>query len=136
MKSKDLILRFVLGGLAVMLSYLVSVVLPWKLLAGMFAAFPAVMVTAVMVVGQENGSRKAAQIAQGAFYGMLGCAVCVLTVLVFLNWRPYWWLSILFGIVLWFGSAVVIARMKDWVTQQHKHKAAAAPAAARAAGDL
>ena len=46
MNYKDLIIRFVLGGAAVMLSYLVTVISPWEILAGIFAAFPAVMITA------------------------------------------------------------------------------------------
>ena len=48
MNGKDLLLRFILGGAAVAISYLVTVVSPWEILAGIFAAFPAVMITAVL----------------------------------------------------------------------------------------
>ena len=52
MNGKDLLLRFILGGAAVAISYLVTVVSPWEILAGIFAAFPAVvMLTAVLMVG-------------------------------------------------------------------------------------
>ena len=47
MNGKDLLLRFILGGAAVAISYLVTVVSPWEILAGIFAAFPA---------GHDHGS--------------------------------------------------------------------------------
>ena len=55
MNGKDLLLRFILGGAAVAISYLVTVVSPWEVLAGIFAAFPAVMITAVLMVGLSSG---------------------------------------------------------------------------------
>ncbi|MDK7951367.1 DUF3147 family protein, partial [Staphylococcus lugdunensis] len=36
------IIKFLVGGLAVLISYIVSVVLPWKEFGGIFATFPAV----------------------------------------------------------------------------------------------
>ena len=35
-------IKFLVGGLAVMLSYIISVMLPWKELGGVFATLPAV----------------------------------------------------------------------------------------------
>ncbi|MGZ4160218.1 MAG: DUF3147 family protein, partial [Neobacillus sp.] len=56
MNKKDLLIRFLLGGTAVSLSYLITVISPWKILAGIFAAFPAVMLTAVIMVGIAAGT--------------------------------------------------------------------------------
>ena len=81
MNGKDLLLRFILGGAAVAISYLVTVVSPWEILGGIFAAFPAVMITAVLMVGLSSGSKNAANVARGSVYGMIGCVVCVATVL-------------------------------------------------------
>lgn len=118
MKGKDLILRFILGGTAVMLSYILSHVLPWKEFGGIFAAFPAVMVVAVMMMGITNGSKKAAQVAQGAVYGMLGGVVCVLSVLVFIQTFHNWWVSILLGLVCWYLSALITSRFMEKVKQK------------------
>ena len=41
-KMKLAIIKFSVGGLAVLISYIVSVVLPWKEFGGIFATFPAV----------------------------------------------------------------------------------------------
>jgi hypothetical protein len=71
---KDLLIRFILGGAAVMVSYLITIISPWKILAGIFAAFPAVMITAVLMVGIASGSKKAAKIANGSVFGMI-CGV-------------------------------------------------------------
>ena len=38
-------IKFLVGGLAVMLSYIISVMLPWKELGGVFATLPAVSVS-------------------------------------------------------------------------------------------
>ena len=64
MNGKDLLLRFILGGAAVAISYLVTVVSPWEILAGIFAAFRAVMITAVLMVGLSSGSKNAANVAR------------------------------------------------------------------------
>ncbi len=115
MERKDLFLRFIFGGTAVMLSYVVSVITPWKVLGGIFAAFPAVMVVAVMMIGLKNGSKRAAQIAQGSVYGMIGCGICVVSVLFFLHFSRNWWLSLLLGLVLWFISAILILKLLEKV---------------------
>ena len=113
MNRQYLLIRFLLGGTAVMLSYLVTVFSPWKLLAGIFAAFPAVMLTAVLMVGIASGSNKAARIASGSVFGMIGGVVCVLTVLVVLQMSHQWVLSIILGLALWLGSSMAIASFRD-----------------------
>jgi hypothetical protein len=109
----DLLIRFLLGGTAVMGSYLVTVIAPWKLLAGIFAAFPAVMLTAVLMVGIASGSNKAAKIARGSVCGMMGGVVCVSAVLVVLQLSHNWYFSILLGLVLWLSSSVAISTIRD-----------------------
>lgn len=113
MNKQDLLLRFLMGGTAVMLSYIVTVVSPWKLLAGIFAAFPAVMLTAVLMMGIASGSKKAAKIANGSVYGMIGGVVCVATVLLVLQISHNWILSILSGLILWLGSSITISNLRE-----------------------
>ncbi|MCQ6275261.1 DUF3147 family protein [Bacillus sp. V3B] len=113
MNTKDLIIRFLLGGAAVMISYLVTVISPWKILAGIFAAFPAVMITAVLMMGIVAGSKNAAKVANGSVFGMIGGVFCVATVWFVLNVSGNWLLSIALGIVLWLVSSIVVSVLRD-----------------------
>lgn len=115
MNKKDLFIRFILGGMAVMLSYLVTIVSPWEILAGIFAAFPAVMITAVLMMGITSGSKHAAQVAKGSVYGMIGGVVCVATVWLGLKISDHWVFSICLGLLFWLGSSIIVSRMKDHV---------------------
>ena len=111
--NKDLLIRFILGGSAVAISYLITVISPWKILAGIFAAFPAVMITAVLMVGLASGSKNAAKIANGSVFGMIGGVFCVATVWIVLSYTSNWLLSILLGLVLWLVSSIIVAAAKD-----------------------
>jgi hypothetical protein len=111
----DLLIRFLMGGTAVMVSYLITVFSPWKILAGVFAAFPAVMLTAVLMVGIASGSKKASTIAKGSVFGMMGGVVCVITVLAALQLSHNWVLSIVLGLILWLTSSVAISSIKEKV---------------------
>jgi len=113
MNGKDLLLRFILGGAAVAISYLVAVVSPWEILAGIFAAFPAVMITAVLMVGLSSGSKNAANVARGSVYGMIGCVVCVATVWTSLTITNKWGFSIILGLLLWLASSVIISSVRE-----------------------
>lgn len=113
MKKQDLLIRFLLGGTAVMLSYIVTIISPWKILGGIFAAFPAVMLTAVLMMGISSGSKKAANIANGSVYGMIGGIICVTSVLLVLQVSGNWVLSIFSGLVLWLGSSFAISTLKE-----------------------
>jgi Protein of unknown function (DUF3147) len=115
MNYKDLIIRFVLGGAAVMLSYLVTVISPWEILAGIFAAFPAVMITAVLMMGVISGSESAAKVANGSVFGMIGCVVCVATVWFVLTLTNNWILSIILGLIFWFGSSVLVSNLREYI---------------------
>ena len=119
MNGKDLLLRFILGGAAVAISYLVTVVSPWEILAGIFAAFPAVMITAVLMVGLSSGSKNAANVARGSVYGMIGCVVCVATVWTSLTITNKWGFSIILGLLLWLASSVFISSCKRKIKWIH-----------------
>ncbi|MFJ5760683.1 DUF3147 family protein [Neobacillus sp. NPDC093182] len=110
---KDLLIRFILGGAAVMVSYLITVISPWKILAGIFAAFPAVMITAVLMVGIASGSKNAAKIANGSVFGMIGGVVCVATVWTVLQVSSNWTLSIVLGLLFWLGSSIIVSTFRD-----------------------
>ncbi|WP_017434355.1 DUF3147 family protein [Saccharococcus caldoxylosilyticus] len=113
MDGRDLFFRFLFGGSAVVLSYVTAKLLPWKVIGGIFAAFPAVMVVAVMMVGMKYGSKEAAKTAQGSVYGMIGCLICVLTVLFSLQLTHNWWVSFIFGLIAWFASSSFLVYMRD-----------------------
>lgn len=113
MNKKDLFVRFILGGTAVMLSYIVTIVSPWEILAGIFAAFPAVMITAVLVTGITSGSKHAAQVANGSVYGMVGGVICVVTVWLGLKMSEHWFISICIGLLFWLGSSIIVSRLKS-----------------------
>ncbi|KAA9031140.1 DUF3147 family protein [Niallia endozanthoxylica] len=119
MNTKDLFIRFLLGGAAVMLSYLVTVISPWKILAGIFAAFPAVMITAVLMMGIVSGSKNAAKVANGSVYGMIGGVVCVATVWVTLTISNNWLFSIFLGLVLWLVSSIAVSVTRERMKNVH-----------------
>ncbi|NMD69677.1 DUF3147 family protein [Bacillus sp. DNRA2] len=122
MNKQDLFIRFILGGTAVMLSYLITVLSPWKILAGIFAAFPAVMLTAVLMVGIASGSKKAGKIANGSVFGMIGGIVCVATVLLVLQTSQNWGLSIALGLLFWLASSVAISSLREKLKDRELHR--------------
>ena len=123
---KDLLIRFILGGAAVMISYMITVISPWKILAGIFAAFPAVMITAVLMVGIASGSKNAAKIANGSVFGMIGGVVCVATVWTVLQVSGNWTLSIILGLVFWLGSSIIVSSLRDKIIKSKKNTVRAA----------
>jgi uncharacterized membrane protein (GlpM family) len=123
---KDLLIRFILGGAAVMISYMITVISPWKILAGIFAAFPAVMITAVLMVGIASGSKNAAKIANGSVFGMIGGVVCVATVWTVLQVSGNWTLSIVLGLVFWLGSSIIVSSLRDKIIKSRENTVRAA----------
>ncbi|MCR2822048.1 DUF3147 family protein [Lederbergia panacisoli] len=113
MNIKDLLIRFTLGGTAVMLSYIVTIISPWKILSGIFAAFPAVMITAILMVGVASGSKNAAKIAKGSVFGMIGGVICVTTVWLGLMVSNNWFFSVMLGLVCWLGSSLLVSNLRD-----------------------
>ena len=66
------IIKFSVGGLAVLISYIVSVVLPWKEFGGIFATFPAVFLVSMCITGMQFGNEVAMHVSRGAVFGMIG----------------------------------------------------------------
>lgn len=113
--NKDLLIRFILGGGAVMISYLITIISPWKILAGIFAAFPAVMITAVLMMGISSGSKNAAKVANGSVYGMIGGVICVAIVWLVLELTSNWTLSVILGTISWLVSSILVSSLREWV---------------------
>jgi len=103
----DLMLRFLLGGGAVAGCYLLLLILPWKSFAGIFAAFPAVLASAVIMSGWLEGREAASQLAKGATAGMLGCTVCVAVTLWGLLAGIEWVWAIVLSIPAWLISSLI-----------------------------
>ncbi|HHW60947.1 MAG TPA: DUF3147 family protein [Syntrophomonadaceae bacterium] len=116
---KDLSLRFFLGGSAVAGCYLLLLIIPWKSVAGIFAAFPAVMIAAVIMSGCFEGNDHAAQTAFGATAGMLGCTVCVITAERTMHYLQNWPLALIFSLIAWFiSSAFFITLMNRYLSNE------------------
>lgn len=107
---RDLTLRFLLGGAAVAACYIFLGLIPWKTFAGIFAAFPAVMAAAVIIAGTRESSQKAADVALGAISGMMGCAFCVLSAIIFMNMYSSWSLALILSLIVWFISSAICFR--------------------------
>lgn len=115
---KDLSLRFVLGGGSVAICYIFLQLIPWKSFAGIFAAFPAVMVAAIIMAGVFEGSERASEVALGAIAGMLGCTVCVIATSLSLSYLQNWGLSLLIGLIAWLVSSVVFINFIGRIVQK------------------
>lgn len=99
---KEIAVRFIMGGLAVVMCYVVSVYSPVKFIGGVFAAFPAVMGAAIMLSGIQDGSKEAAEVAKGAVSGMIGCTACVLAALYMIKYLNSWILGLFGAVIVWF----------------------------------
>jgi hypothetical protein len=105
---QDILIRFLVGGTVVVAVYILSSLLPWRSLAGVFAAFPGVMAAAVSLAGWRQGDQTAAEVAKGSVIGMLGSTACVLATLFILNFLKVWWIALLIAILVWFGVSLLI----------------------------
>jgi MFS family permease len=117
---RDLALRFILGGTAVAACFLFLQLLPWKAFAGIFAAFPAVMVAAVIMAGHFENSERAADIALGASAGMLGGVVCVLVASLSMQHLNQWGLSLAIALAAWFMSSLMFIHLIQSFIEKRK----------------
>lgn len=99
--AAELLIRFGLGGAAVVACYIVSVYSPVKFIGGIFAAFPAVMAAAIIMAGSRGGSAEAAEVARGAVSGMVGCTACVMAALFLIRLWNSWPLGIVGALIVW-----------------------------------
>ena len=103
------LIKFLVGGLAVTLSYIISVILPWKELGGVFATF-AVFLVSLFITGMQHGDVIAKHVSRGAVFGMTGVLISILATWAMLYFTNHWLLSIVTGFIAWFVSAVIILK--------------------------
>lgn len=94
-------LRFTLGGFVVVCVYLISLTIPLKALSGIMAGFPAVMLTALILVGKEKGHLEAATMAHAATRGLWGTTLGSLTMGILLSLHFNWLEALTAGLVVW-----------------------------------
>lgn len=109
LKPMELAARFLAGGTAVVLTYIIAELSPWRAFAGMFAAFPAVMATAVLSAGAKGGQHHAADVALGAVTGMLGGVVCVAAAIVLVPLTRSWPIGLILALVIWGVSSAALS---------------------------
>ena len=106
----NVVLRFVLGGFAVAASAFVARKLGGRI-GGIFAAFPAVYLSAAIAVGVAYSGKIADkavfEISQGAFIGMAANIFCAAAA-AYLIPRHKWHKGLLYSILLWFIVACVL----------------------------
>jgi hypothetical protein len=119
---RDLVLRFIFGGAAVAVCFILLQVIPSKSFAGIFAAFPAVMAAAVIMAGHFGSSEQASDIALGASAGMLGCTICVLTASFCMEYLGKWGLSLGIALVVWFFSSYAASQLIPAFLENIKRK--------------
>ena len=104
--NPDYLIRFLVGGSILVLVYVLSAILPWKIMAGMFAAFPGVMAAAVILSGWRQGDTVAADTARGSVYGMVGGLVCVIITVLVLSLGGHWLLALAAGLMAWLSASI------------------------------
>lgn len=117
---QDYLLRFMVGGSILVMVYILSAVLPWKVLAGMFAAFPGVMAAAVILSGWRQGNEAAADTARGSVYGMAGGLVCVIVTYLVLSLRGHWLLALAGGLVAWLSASILLHTITRRIRQSRR----------------
>lgn len=116
------IIKFLVGGLAVLISYIVSVVLPWKEFGGIFTTFPAVFLVSMCISGMQYGNKVAMHVSRGAVFGMTGVLFSILATWAMLNVTHMWLLSIIVGFIVWFVSAFIIFEIVEYVARKRREK--------------
>ena len=116
------IIKFSVGGLAVLISYIVSVVLPWKEFGGIFATFPAVFLVSMCITGMQFGNEVAMHVSRGAVFGMIGVLCSILATWGLLQATHMWLLSIIGGFVAWFVSALIIFEIVEFIAHKRRDK--------------
>ena len=119
---KLVLIKFLVGGFAVLISYIVSVVLPWKEFGGIFATFPAVFLVSMFITGMQFGDKVAMHVSRGAVFGMIGVLFSILATWGLLQATQMWLVSIIGGFVVWFVSALVIFEMVEFIFRKRRDK--------------
>lgn len=122
MKTKVLLLKFLIGGSTVALSYIISKVIPWEDFGGIFATFPAVFLLSLIIAGMEYGNKCATNVCRGAVFGMTGGLISILVTWSMLSTTSNYALSIITGFIAWFLSALLISKVVSIVHHAVTHK--------------
>ena len=122
MKTKLLLLKFLIGGSTVAFSYIISKVIPWEDFGGIFATFPAVFLLSLIIAGMEYGNKFATNVCRGAVFGMTGGLISILVTWSMLSTTSNYALSIITGFIAWFVSALIISKVVSIVHHAVTHK--------------
>ncbi len=118
MSVKSLVIKFVLGGAAVALSYIISMVIPWREFGGIFATFPAVYLVSMYLSGYEFGDKVAMHVSRGAVFGMIGVLANILVTWIMLTYTGMWLLSIIVGFIAWFVTAMIVFELVELIAHR------------------
>ncbi|WP_437790440.1 DUF3147 family protein [Macrococcoides caseolyticum] len=122
MKTKILLLKFLIGGSTVAFSYIISKVIPWEDFGGIFATFPAVFLLSLVISGMEYGNTSATNVCRGAVFGMTGGLISILVTWSMLSTTSNYALSIVTGFIAWFVSALIISKVVSIIHHAATHK--------------
>ncbi|MGV3112096.1 DUF3147 family protein [Staphylococcus pettenkoferi] len=115
---KSLVIKFVLGGAAVALSYIISMVIPWREFGGIFATFPAVYLVSMYLSGYEFGDKVAMHVSRGVVFGMIGVLANILVTWIMLTYTGMWLLSIIVGFIAWFVTAMIVFELVELIAHR------------------
>ncbi|MCU5746669.1 DUF3147 family protein [Staphylococcus sp. SQ8-PEA] len=115
---KSLVIKFLLGGIAVVVSYIISMVIPWKEFGGIFATFPAVYLVSMYLSGLEFGDKVAMYVSRGAVFGMMGVLANIIVTWLMLTYTGMWFISILVGFIAWFITAMIVFEIVELVARR------------------
>lgn len=116
------VIKFLVGGTAVLLSYIVSVVLPWKEFGGIFATLPAVFLVSLFITGMQFGDEVAMHVSRGAIFGMTGVLCSIIATWAMLNYTHQWLLSVIIGFIVWFVSAFLIFELVEFIARKRRER--------------
>ena len=116
------VIKFLVGGTAVLLSYIVSVVLPWKEFGGIFATLPAVFLVSLFITGMQFGDEVAMHVSRGAIFGMTGVLCSFIATWAMLNYTHQWLLSVIIGFIVWFVSAFLIFELVEFIARKRRER--------------
>ena len=116
------VIKFLVGGTAVVLSYIVSVVLPWKEFGGIFATLPAVFLVSLFITGMQFGDEVAMHVSRGAIFGMTGVLCSIIATWAMLNYTHQWLLSVIIGFIVWFVSAFLIFELVEFIARKRRER--------------
>ena len=69
------------------------------------------MAAAIIITGVFEGTKQAADVALGATAGMLGCTVCVISAMYFMNYLQNWGLALVLSLVTWVISSIIFIKI-------------------------